>query len=69
MTGTLAQNVMNLNESEQQQLFSLITDHADLFIKVIPQIPLLEYIATGSTINAGNDPLIHAYSVWKTKNS
>ena len=67
MTGTIAQNVMSLTKSEQEQLFSIVNDHADLLIKVIPQVPLLEYIATGVAIDSINDPLIQAYNAWKNQ--
>ena len=68
MTSTIAQNVMSLTKSEQEQLFSIVNDHADLFVKVMPQIPLLEYIVTGVAIDAINDPLVHAYNAWKSQN-
>ena len=67
MPGTIAQNVMSLTKSEQEQLFSIVNDHADLLIKVIPQVPLLEYIATGVAIDSINDPLIQAYNAWKNQ--
>jgi hypothetical protein len=67
MTGTIAQNIMSLTKSEQEQLFSIVNDHADLLSKVIPQVPLLEYITTGVAIDSINDPLIQAYKAWKSQ--
>lgn len=69
MNGTLAQNLMSLNISEQDRLFHILSQHADLLSKVIPNVSLLEYIATGQAINAVNDPTIRAYDMWKRKNN
>jgi hypothetical protein len=64
---TLDQNVMNLNKRDQDRLFRLLRDNADLLIKVIPNLPLLEYIQTG-TIDSSDHKIIQAYMAWKIKN-
>jgi len=64
---TLDQNVINLNKRDQDRLFRLLTDNADLLVKVIPNIPLLEYIQTGK-INSSDHEIIQAYMAWKIKN-
>jgi hypothetical protein len=64
---TLDQNVMNLNNRDQDRLFRLLRDNADILVKVIPNIPLLEYIHTGK-INSGEHEIIQAYMTWKIKN-
>jgi len=64
---TLDQNVMNLNRREQDRLFRILRDNADILVKVIPNIPLLEYIQTGK-INSSEHEIIQAYMAWKIKN-
>jgi hypothetical protein len=61
---TLDQNVMNLSKRDQDRLFRLLRDNADILIKVMPNLPLLEYIRSG-TINSTNNPIIRAYDAWK----
>lgn len=58
---------MNLNNREQDRLFRLLRDNADILVKVIPNIPLLEYIQTGK-INSSKHEIIQAYMAWKIKN-
>jgi len=64
---TLDQNVMNLNKRDQDRLFRLLRDNADILVKVIPNIPLLEYIQTGK-IDSSDHEIIQAYMAWKIKN-
>ena len=64
---TLDQHVMNLNKREQDRLFKILRDNADILVKVIPNIPLLEYIQTG-TIDSSEHVIIQAYMAWKIKN-
>lgn len=64
---TLDQNVINLSVKDQDRLFRLLRDNADILTKVIPNLPLLEYILTGK-INSGDHEIIQAYSAWKIKN-
>ena len=65
---TISQNIMQLTENERIQLFRLLSTNADLVNKVIPGIPLIEYILTGIDITASNSEVTQAYSAWKTKN-
>jgi hypothetical protein len=67
MTGSLTQNVMQLSKQDRERLFQVLTDHADLLTKVIPNVPLLEYIVTGSTLDSNNNAIIQAYEVWKNQ--
>jgi hypothetical protein len=67
MANTIEQNALNLNKQEIDQLFRLLTDNANILVKVIPNVPLLEYIAT-RTDSPSNNPIIQAYSAWKAKN-
>jgi hypothetical protein len=64
MANTIEQNVLNLNKQELNCLFTILTDNIDILIKVMPGIPLLDYIATG-TIISGNTQIIQAYDAWK----
>jgi hypothetical protein len=64
MANTIEQNALNLNKQEIECLFTLLTDNIDILIKVMPGIPLLDYIANG-TVNNSNNPIIQAYDAWK----
>lgn len=64
MTGNLKQNVMQLSREEQHRLFQMLTDNADILAKLIPNLPLVDYILTGHS-PVGNNPVIQAYEVWK----
>ena len=66
MIDTLNQNIQNLSQSEQEQLFKLLSENANILIKLIPDAPLLKYITSGYTTN--NDPVIQAYDAWKKNN-
>jgi hypothetical protein len=68
MTYNLTQNILQLSKPEQQRLFRILTDNADILNKIIPNIVLLEYISTGNTSNFTNDPVIQAYNIWKAQN-
>lgn len=68
MTYNLTQNILQLSKPEQQRLFRVLTDNADILNKIIPNIVLLEYISTGNTSNITNDPVIQAYNIWKAQN-
>jgi hypothetical protein len=66
MIDILTQNVLNLDQHEQDTLFRVLTENAELLIKVIPTAPLLAYIVSGSTDT--NHSIIQAYDAWKIKN-
>jgi hypothetical protein len=61
---SIDQNVINLSKRDQDRLFRLLRDNADILTKVIPNLPLLEYIRSGVTNNSDN-LIIQAYNVWK----
>lgn len=67
MTGNLTQNVIQLSKQDRERLFQVLTDHADLLAKIIPGVPLLEYIVTGNTLDAKNNAVIQAYDIWKNQ--
>jgi hypothetical protein len=63
------QNLVNLSTAERNQLFQLCTNHAALLAKIIPNIPLLEYISTGTAVGADDNAIIQQYIVWKNNNT
>jgi hypothetical protein len=65
MIDTLAQNILNLSDAEQASLFEIITDHAHLLIKVVPNSTLLAYIISGTPQD--NSAITQAYTAWKNK--
>lgn len=67
MTDNLLQNVMQLSKAEQDRLFRMLTDNADILTKLIPNLPLVDYILTGYS-PVDNNPIIQAYKVWKNNN-
>ena len=66
MIDVLTQNILNLEKTEQDTLFRVLTENADLLIKVIPTAPLLAYIVSGSTDT--DYAIIQAYDAWKISN-
>jgi hypothetical protein len=66
MIDIINQNIQNLTTNEQHQLFRMLTDHASILIKLMPDAPLLKYVVSGYTTN--NDPVIQAYTAWKLTN-
>ena len=61
----LNQNLENLSTAERNQLFQMCDTHATLLVKIIPNVPLLEYIHTGTTAGADSNILIQQYQTWK----
>lgn len=59
----ITQNVMSLSDSEKDELFQLITDHVDIFTKILPDLPLLDYIRHGT--NPYDHELVDLYITWK----
>jgi hypothetical protein len=64
MANTIEQNALNLNKQEIDCLFKMLTENIDILIKVMPGLPLLDYIANG-TIITSSSPIIQAYDAWK----
>lgn len=65
MIDILTQNILNLKDAEQDNLFKMLTDNAYLLIKVVPNAPLLAYIISG--MPEDNSPITQAYTAWKNK--
>jgi hypothetical protein len=65
---TISQNIMRLSEGERGRVFKLLSTNADVINKIIPGMPLIEYILTGVDITANDSEVVQAYSAWKTKN-
>jgi hypothetical protein len=63
MIDVLTQNVLKLTRDEQASLFRMLTDYATILVKVVPNSPLLVYIASG--VPQGDAQIIQAYDVWK----
>ena len=63
MIDILTQNALELNSSEKDQLFKMLSENAKILLKLVPDSALLKYIASGYTTS--NDPLIQAYDAWK----
>jgi hypothetical protein len=63
MIDILTQNTLELNSSEKDQLFKMLSENAKILLKLVPDSALLKYIVSGYTTN--NDPLIQAYDAWK----
>jgi hypothetical protein len=64
MANTIEQNALNLNKQEIDCLFKMLTENIDILIKVMPGLPLLDYIAN-RTIITSSSPIIQAYDAWK----
>jgi hypothetical protein len=63
MLDILTQNILNLNKTDQARMFRMLTDNADVLIKVIPNAPLLVYIISGIPVD--DSPITQAYTAWK----
>jgi hypothetical protein len=63
----LAQNIMALTANERAQLFAMLSEHIDIFIKILPNITLLNQIKTDTLPTSSQDPLTKSYLVWKNQ--
>jgi len=63
MIDVLTQNILNLNKTDQDRVFRMLADYADVLTKVIPNTPLLVSIASGMPVD--NSPITQAYNAWK----
>jgi hypothetical protein len=66
MIDILTQNAMELNSSEKDQLFKMLSENARILLKLVPDSALLKYIVSGYTDST--DPIIQAYNTWKNNN-
>jgi hypothetical protein len=60
----LADNAMKLTKEEQAKLFEILSDNAELFDKLIPNMPLLTHMLIGGNLDI-NHRIADAYSTWK----
>jgi hypothetical protein len=65
MIDILTQNILNLSNKEQDSVFKMLTDNANILIKVVPSSSLLAYIISG--IPEDNSLITQAYTAWKNK--
>jgi hypothetical protein len=63
MIDILTQNALNLTKAEQAQLFRMLSDHANILIKIIPNSPLLVGIVRGVPVD--DSAITQAYNAWK----
>jgi hypothetical protein len=63
MLDALTENILNLNEKDQATLFRMLTDYAEVLIKIVPNSPLLAYIVSGAPED--NSAITQAYTAWK----
>ena len=63
MLDGLTQNILNLSETEQARVFRMLSDHADVLVKVVPNSPLLVGIVRGIPVD--DSPITQAYNAWK----
>jgi hypothetical protein len=61
----LAQNIMTLTVQQRAQLFAMLTQHIDIFVKVLPNVALLDRIQSDSWPASTQDALIQAYLAWR----
>jgi len=63
MLDELTQNILNLNKTDQARVFRMLSDNADILIKIIPNSPLLVGIIRGIPVD--DSPITQAYLAWK----
>ena len=66
MIDIMTQNILNLSKTEQDAVFKMLSENANILIKVLPNAPLLAYIVSGSSDD--NSPIAQAYAAWKIDN-
>ncbi len=62
-TDDIIVNFAKLSSQEKVRLFLMIKQNADVLIKVIPNSPLLNYLATGE--GDLSNPVIAAFKQWQ----
>lgn len=65
----LTQNLASLSATDTQRLFRLCHDNADLLSKIIPGVPLLQYIISGQATLLMDHAIIQQYEAWKSNNT
>jgi hypothetical protein len=56
-------NFQTLSPGERIEVLAMITQYKHVLHKVLPDAPLIKYLATGE--GSLNDPMIVAYNQWK----
>lgn len=62
-TDDIIVNFAKLDAQEKVRLFHMIKQNADILIKVVPNSPLLHYLATGE--GDISNPVIAAFKQWQ----
>jgi hypothetical protein len=60
-TQTITQTIIGLPQDEKHTLFQIISDHATLLDKIMPELPLIGH-ATGQQVLT--HPLATEYTAW-----
>ena len=63
MLDVLTQNILDLNKTDQARVFRMLSDNADVLIKVVPNSPLLVGIVSGLPVD--DSAITQAYNAWK----
>ena len=63
MIDALTQNILNLSKADQAQVFRMLTDNANVLIKIVPNSPLLVGIVSGIPVD--DSQITQAYNAWK----
>ena len=63
MLDGLTQNILNLDKAEQARVFRMLSDYADILVKVVPNSPLLVGIVRGIPVD--DSAITQAYNAWK----
>lgn len=58
---TINQQITQLTEDEQRRLFTLVKNNAELFNKVLPNMPLIQLILSGG-MDSVQHPIIDIYN-------
>lgn len=63
--GSITYEAMALTQEERYALFAMLKENASIINKLVPNLPLIQYIITGHT--ASTNPLIVAYQAWENE--
>jgi len=63
----ITHNMSKLSTTEIDELFSMLTEHSDILFKIVPDMPLIKYIATGK-YDTAYEGTISVYDEWKKLN-
>lgn len=63
--GSITYETMALSQEERYALFKMLKENASIINKLVPNMPLIQYILTGHT--ASTNAIIEAYKAWETE--